>query len=155
MTFLLFCLLPSAVFFYADKLAICFFFSVLAAVEATQGALIRVERRSEYWYLPLNPCKCETSFFLVDPHKGNFHLHFLLLNFLSASVELQLFFGVNCDRTLFFFRRKSSLKVKFFPRFKASRSISDLAPSHLCFNRVVFFSTGYQVYQTGTPSPSG
>ena len=45
--------------------------SVPTAVEATQGALFRLERWSEYWCLPLNPSKCEASFFSVDPHQAN------------------------------------------------------------------------------------
>ena len=64
--------LPSSVScsLYADDLAIWFSSSpsVPTAVEATQGALFRLERWSEYWCLPLNPGKCEVSFFLVDPH---------------------------------------------------------------------------------------
>ena len=65
--------LPSSVScsHYADDLAIWFFCpSVPTAVEATQGALIRLERWSEYWCLPSNPSKCEASFFLVDPPRS-------------------------------------------------------------------------------------
>ena len=43
----------------ADDLAIWSSFPfVLTAVEATQGALFRLKRWSEYWCLPLNPSKC-------------------------------------------------------------------------------------------------
>ena len=52
--------LPSSVncSLYADDLAIWSSSpSVLTAVEATQGALFRLERCSEYWCLPLNPSK--------------------------------------------------------------------------------------------------
>ena len=62
--------LPSSVTcsLYADDLAIwSFSTSVPTAVEATQGALFRLKRWSEYWCLPLNPSKCEASFFSVDP----------------------------------------------------------------------------------------
>ena len=38
-------------------------------MEATQQALFRLERWSEYWCLALNPSKCEASFFSVDPPK--------------------------------------------------------------------------------------
>ena len=49
---------------YADDLAIWSSSpSVPTAVEATQGALFRLERWSEYWCLPLNPRKCVVSFF--------------------------------------------------------------------------------------------
>ena len=55
---------------YADDLAIWSSSpSVPTAVEATQGALFRLERWSEYWCLPLNPSKCEAFFFSVDPTK--------------------------------------------------------------------------------------
>ena len=65
--------LPSSVScsHYADDLAIWSSSpSVPTAVEATQGALIRLERWSEYWCLPSNPSKCEASFFLVDPPRS-------------------------------------------------------------------------------------
>ena len=53
--------------FYADDLAIWFSSpSVPTAVEATQGALFRLERWSEYWCFPLNPSKCKASLFSVD-----------------------------------------------------------------------------------------
>ena len=71
MIFRLLCLLPSAAL-YADDLANWSSSpSIPFAVEATQGALFRLERWSEYWCLPLNPSKCEASFFSVYPHKGN------------------------------------------------------------------------------------
>ena len=38
---------------------------VPTAVEATQEALFRLERWSEYWYLSLNQRKCDASFFSV------------------------------------------------------------------------------------------
>ena len=57
---------------YADDLAIWSSSpSVPTAVKATQGALFRLERWSEYWCLPLNPSKCEASCFSVDPHQAN------------------------------------------------------------------------------------
>ena len=56
--------------FYAENLAIWSSSSSdPAAVEATQGALIRRERWCDYLCFPLNPNKCETSFFLVDATK--------------------------------------------------------------------------------------
>ena len=66
--------LPSSVScsLYADDLAIWSSSpSVPTPVEATQGALFRLERWSEYWCLPLNPSKCEASFFSVDPHQAS------------------------------------------------------------------------------------
>ena len=63
------------------------------AVEATQGALFRLERWSEYWCLPLNPSKCEASFFSADPHQANLQPNLLLLGSRSVSIPLQLFLG--------------------------------------------------------------
>ena len=56
--------LPSSVScsLYADDLAICSSSHLVpTAVEATQGALFRLERWSEYWCFPLNPRKCDSS----------------------------------------------------------------------------------------------
>ena len=69
--------LPSSIScsMYADDLAIWSSSpSVSTAVEATQGALFRLERWSEYWCFPLNSNKCEASFFSVDPHQAQPHL---------------------------------------------------------------------------------
>ena len=66
--------LPSSVScsLYADNLAIwSSFTSVPSSVEATQGALIRLERWSEYWCLPLNLSKCMIFFFSVDLHQAH------------------------------------------------------------------------------------
>ena len=48
---------------YADYLVIIWFSSssIPAAAEATQRTLIRLDRRTEYWRLPLNPSKYEVS----------------------------------------------------------------------------------------------
>ena len=65
--------LPSSVScsLYGNDLTIWFFSpSVSTAVEATQGALFRLERWSEYWCLPLSPSKCEASF-SVNLHQAN------------------------------------------------------------------------------------
>ena len=65
---------------YADDLAIwSSSLLVPTVVEATQGALFRLERWSKYWCLPLNPSKCEGSFFSVDPHQANLQPNLLLL----------------------------------------------------------------------------
>ena len=58
---------------FADDLAIWSSTpSVPTSVEATQGALFRLERWSEQWCLRLNPSNCEcSSFFSVDPHQAN------------------------------------------------------------------------------------
>ena len=80
--------------FYANVLAVwssCP--SVPTAVEATKGALIQLERWSEYWCLPLNPSKCEASFFLVDPQLANLLPNLLLFNSGLCFNPFQLFLG--------------------------------------------------------------
>ena len=106
---------------YADDLAIWSSSpSVPTAVETTQRALFRLERWSEYWCLPLNPSKCEVSFFSVDPHQANL----LLLGSRLRFNPTPTFLGVTFDRTLSFSKHVSLLKAKFFPRLKALRCIS-------------------------------
>ena len=119
--------LPSSVScsLYADDLAIwCSSPSVPTAVEATQGALFRLEHWSEYWCLPLNPSKCEASFFSVDPHQANLQPNLLLLGSRLRFNPTPTFFGLTFDRTLSFSKHASSLKAKFFPRLKTLRCIS-------------------------------
>ena len=119
--------LPSTVScsFYADDLAIwSSSTSVPTAVEATQGALFRLEHWSKYWCLPLNPSKCEASFFSVDPHQDNFQPNLLLLVSCFHFNPTSTFLGVTFDRILSFSKHVSSLKAKFFSRFKALRCIS-------------------------------
>ena len=89
-------------------------------MEATQGALFRLERWSEYWCLPLNPSKREASFFSVDPHQANL----LLLGSRLRFNPTPTFLGITFDRTLSFSKHVSSLQAKFFPRLKALRCIS-------------------------------
>ena len=164
--------LPSSVgcSLYTDDLAIWSSSpSVPTAVEATQGALFRLEQWYEYWCLPLNPSKCEASFFSVDPHQANL----LLLGSRLRFNPTPTFLGATFDCTLSFSKHVSSLKAKFFPRLKALCCISaspwvplksptlfctkifSSAPSHLGFTRMVPFPKRYQSYQIGTPSPSG
>ena len=119
--------LPSSVScsLYADDLAIWSSCPLVpTAVEATQGALFRLERWSEYWCLPLNPSKCEISFFSVDPHQANLQPNLLLLGSCLCFNRTPTFLGVTFDRTLSFSKYVSSLKTKFFPRLKALRCIS-------------------------------
>ena len=118
--------LPSSVscFLYADDLAIWSSSpSFPTAVEATQGALFRLERWSEYWCLPLNSSKCEASF-SVDPHQANLQPNLLLLGSRLRFNPTPTFPGVTFDCTLSISKHVSSLKAKFFPRLKALRCIS-------------------------------
>ena len=119
--------LPSSVScsLYADDLAIWSFFpSVSIAMEASQGALFRLERWSEYWCVLLNPSKCEVSFFSVDPHQANLQPNLLLLGFHLSFNSTSTFLGVTFDCTLSVSRHSSSLNAKFFPRLKAICCIS-------------------------------
>ena len=110
---------------YADDLAIWSSSpSVPTALEAIQRALFRLECWSEYWCLPLNPSKCEASFFSVGPHQANLQPNLLLLGSRLRFNPTPTFLGVTFDRTLFFTEHVSSLKAKFFPRLKALRCIS-------------------------------
>ena len=138
-------------------------------MEATPGALFRLERWSEYWCLPLNPRKCDVSFFSMDPHQANLQPNLLLLGSRLRFNPTPTFLGVTFDRTLSFSKHESSLKAKFFPRLKALLCISDfswgpskeslsvlyksfLRPHHLCFTRMVSVPKRYQYHQIGTPS---
>ena len=114
--------------FYVDDLAIWSSSpSIPTAVDATQRALIRSERWSEYWCLPLNPSKCEASLFSVDPHQANLQPNLLLLGSHLRFNPTSTFLGVTFGRTLSFSKHVSSLKAKFFPRLKALRCISVLS----------------------------
>ena len=98
--------LPSSVScsLYADNLAIWSFSpSVPTAVEATHGALFRLECWSKYWCLPLNPSKCEASFFSVDPHQANLQPILLSLGSRLHFNPTPTFLGITFDRTLSFF----------------------------------------------------
>ena len=110
--------LPSSVScsLYGDDLAIWSSSpSVPTAVEATQGALFRLERWSKYWCLPLNPSKCEAPFFSVDPHQANLQPNLLLFGSRLRFNPTPTFLGVTFDRTLSSSKHVSSLKAKFFP----------------------------------------
>ena len=150
---------------YADDLAIWSSSpSVPIAVETTQGARSRLDRWSQYWCLPLNPSKCEASFFSVDPHQANLQPNLLLLGSHLHFNPTPTFLGVTFDRTLSFSKHVSSLKAKFFPRLKALGCISasSWGLSLFCiklffspFSHTLPFPKRYQFYQIGTPPPSG
>ena len=110
--------LPSSVScsLYADDLVIWSSSPLVqTAVEAIQGALLRLERWSEYWCLPLNPIKCEASFFSVDPHQANLQPNLLLLGSRLRFNLTPTFLGVTLGRTLSFSKHVSSLMAKLFP----------------------------------------
>ena len=93
-------------------------------METTQGALFQLERWSEYWCLPLNPRKCEASFFSVDPNQSNLQPNLFLFGFRLRFNPTPIFLGVTFDRTLSFSKHVSSLKAKFFLCLKTLRCIS-------------------------------
>ena len=129
---------------YADDLAIWSSFpSVPSAVETTQGALFRLERWSEYWCLPLNPSKCEASFFSVDPHQANLQPNFLLLGSRLRFNPTLPFLGITFDRTFSFSKHVSSLKAKFF----SSRFLMFCIKLFLGHFSLMLHSDGYQYYQ--------
>ena len=110
---------------YADDLAIWSSSpSVPTVVEVTQGALFRLERWSEHWCFPLNPSKCEASFFTVDPHQANLQPNLLLLGSRIRFNPNLTSIGVTFDRNVSFSKHVSWLMAKFFPRLKALRCIS-------------------------------
>ena len=119
------CLLPSAALYAMTIWPFGFSPpSVLTAVEATQGALFRLERWSEHWCLPLNLSKCEASIFSVDPHQANLKPNLLLLGPRLRFNPTPTFLVVTFDRSLSFFKHVSSLMTKFLLRLKALRCIS-------------------------------
>ena len=83
-------------------------------MEASQGALFRLEHWYEYWCLPLNPSKCEASFFLMDAHQANLQPNLLLLGSRLRFNPTPTFLEVTFDRTLSFSKHVSSLKAKVF-----------------------------------------
>ena len=119
MIFLPLCLLPSAALF---KLTIWPFGPPLSWSPLRWRP--HKELWSEYWCLPLNPIKCEASFFSVDLHQANLQPNLLLLGSRLHFNPTPTFLGVTFDRTLSFFKHVSLLKAKFFPRLKALRCIS-------------------------------
>ena len=99
---------------YADDLGIWSSSpSLPTAMEPTQGTLFRLERWSEYWCLPLNPSKCEASFFSVDPHQANLQPNLLLLNSRFRFNPTPTLLGVTFDRILSLSKHVFLLNTKF------------------------------------------
>ena len=69
--------------------------------------------------LPLNPSKCEASFFSLNPHQANLQPILLLLDSCFRLNPTPTFLGVTVDSTLSFSKHVSSLKAKFFSHLKA------------------------------------
>ena len=135
--------LPSSVrcFLYADDLAMWSSSpSVPTAVEATQGALFRLERWFEYCCLPLNPNKREISFFSVNSHQVNLQPNLFLFGSRFRFNPTPTFLEVTFDRTLSFSKHVSSQNAKYVPHLKTLRCISAsswaprTSPSLFCIN---------------------
>ena len=99
---------------YADDLAIWASSpSVECATSIVQAALNRLVEWSSKWRLLLNPLKCETSFFSLDPYQSRIQPSLYILN---APLKFNLhptFLGVTFDRTLSFKHHVLSLRKKF------------------------------------------
>ena len=79
---------------------------------------------SNLWRLPLNPKKCESSFFSTDPHQATFQPRLNLLDIPFSFNPTPKFLSVTFDWTLSFGAHVQSLCSKFYPRHKALRSIA-------------------------------
>ena len=105
---------------YADDLAIWSSYTlVLAATWATQEVLIRLERWSENWRLPLKTIKYKATLFsrwisikLISSPTSIFSTSLLCFN------PTPTFFGVTFDRILSYSKHVWLLKAKVFSRFK-------------------------------------
>ena len=110
---------------YADDLAIWSSSpDPLKASSVVQSSLAVLETWSKLWRLPLNPKKCESSFFSTDPHQATFQPRLNLLGFPLLFNPTPKFLGVTFDRTLSFGAHVQSLCSKFYPHHKALRSIA-------------------------------
>ena len=110
---------------YADDLAIWSSSpDPLKVSSIVQSSLTVLETWSNLWRLPLNPKKCESSFFSTDPHQATFQPRLNLLGFPLLFNPTPKFLGVTFDRTLSFGAHVQSLCSKFYPRHKALRSIA-------------------------------
>ena len=110
---------------YADDLAIWASSpSVECATAVVQAALNRLVEWSSKWRLPLNPLKCETSFFSLDPYQSRMQPSLHILNTPLKFNPRPTFLGVTFDCTLSFKYHVLSLREKFHSRFRAFRSIA-------------------------------
>ena len=110
---------------YADDLAIWSSSpDPLKASSVVQSSLTVLETWSNLWRLPLNPKKCESSFFSTDPRQATFQPQLNLLGFPPLFNPTPKFLGATFGRTLSFGAHVQSLCSKFYPRHKALRSIA-------------------------------
>ena len=76
------------------------------------------------WRLPLNPLKCETSFFSLNPYQSRIQPSLHILNTPLKFNPHPTFLGVTFDGTFSFKYHVLSLRKKFHSRFRAFRSIA-------------------------------
>ena len=116
---------------YADDLAIWVSSpSVECATSTVQAALNRLVEWSSKWCLPLNPLKCKTSFFSLDPYQSRIQPSLYILNTPLKSNPYPTFLGVTFDRTLSFKHHVLSLRKKFHSQLCAFRSIASASRAH-------------------------
>ena len=110
---------------YADDLALWASSpSASSATASVQAALQRLEAWSLHWQLPLNPAKCEVSFFSTDTREASFRPSLSLLGNPLSFNATPTFLGVTLDRTLSFFSHSSALRSACYPRLKSLRAVS-------------------------------
>ena len=98
--------------------------SVECATPTVQAALNRLVEWSSKWRLPLNPLKCETSFFSLVPYQSHIQPSLYILNTSLKFNSHQTFLGVTFDRTLSFKHHLLS-----FPKiFTTDSVLSTLSP---------------------------
>ena len=108
---------------YADNLAIWASSpSVECATFTVQAALNRLVEWSSKWRLPLNPLKCESSIYSLDPYQSHIQPSLYIFNTPLNFNPHPIFLGVTFDST-FFKHHVLSLRKKFHSRFRAFRSI--------------------------------
>ena len=152
----LFTFLPTSVktSLYADDLAIWASSpSVECATSIVQAALNRLVEWSSKWRLRLNPLKCETSFFSLDPYQSRIQPSLYILNTPLKFNPHPTFLGVTFDRTLSFKHHVLSLQKKFHSRFRAFRSIAsaswDPSKESLCYIKPSFAPSSPMLPQAG------
>ena len=139
---------------YADDLAIWASSpSVECATSVVQAALNRLVEWSSKWRLPLNPLKCETSFFSFDPYQLRIQPSLHILNTPLKFNPHPTFLGVTFDRILSFKYHVLSLRKKFHSRFCAFRSIASASwGPYVPYTKPSFAPSSPMLPQAGFPS---
>ena len=112
---------------------------------------------SSKWRLPLNPLKCETFFFSLDPYQSRIQPSLYILNTPLKFNPHPTLLGVTFHRTLSFKHHVIPLWKKFHNRFRAFRSIASaswgLLKKSLCILYKAFICQSLPMLpQAGFPS---